>query len=138
MPPVIGILETALYVADLERASAFYRAIFGFPTVLSDARLVALRVSDRQVLLLFRQGASTRPMPIGDGIIAPHDGSGPVHLAFAIPAGSLESWEAWLGEHGVAIESRVNWDSGSQSLYFRDPDQHALEVATPSLWGLSW
>jgi catechol 2,3-dioxygenase-like lactoylglutathione lyase family enzyme len=29
-----GILETALYVADLKRAGEFYRRLFGFDTLL--------------------------------------------------------------------------------------------------------
>jgi catechol 2,3-dioxygenase-like lactoylglutathione lyase family enzyme len=32
------------------------------------------------------------------------------------------------------VESRVTWLRGGTSLYFRDPDGHSLEVATPGLW----
>jgi catechol 2,3-dioxygenase-like lactoylglutathione lyase family enzyme len=35
---------------------------------------------------------------------------------------------------GIAIESRITWARGGTSLYFRDPDGHSLEVATPGLW----
>ena len=40
-----GILETALYVADIERAAEFYRRLFGFPTLLESDRLIALDVA---------------------------------------------------------------------------------------------
>ena len=33
-----------------------------------------------------------------------------------------------------AVESRIGWLRGGTSLYFRDPDGHSLEVATPGLW----
>jgi hypothetical protein len=55
-------------------------------------------------------------------------------MAFAISAEDLPDWEVTLREHSVAIESRVTWQRGGQSLYFRDPDGHCLELATPGLW----
>jgi catechol 2,3-dioxygenase-like lactoylglutathione lyase family enzyme len=57
-----------------------------------------------------------------------------LHLAFAIPYGELAAWETHLGNQGVAVESQIDWPRGGTSLYFRDPDGHSLEVATPGLW----
>jgi catechol-2,3-dioxygenase len=128
------VLETSLYVADLDRSQGFYQRLFGFPPFLHDERMCALGVPGAQVLLLFRHGASTVPSATPGGTIPSHDGHGRLHLAFAIPADSLAAWERRLGEQSVAIESRVMWPSGSVSLYFRDPDGHSLEVATPRLW----
>jgi len=65
--------------------------------------------------------------------VPPHDGHGPIHMAFSIAADALADWEARLAEAGVAIESRVKWPRG-ESIYFRDPDGHVLELATPGLW----
>jgi len=79
------------------------------------------------VLLLFKKGGS-RDME------TPHDGDGELHLAFAIAAGELPRWESWLAANGIAIEEKRAWDRGGQSLYFRDPDRHLLEVATPGVW----
>ncbi len=134
-PRITHVLETALYVADLDRAAAFYRRLFGFPEFMRDARMCALGVPGAQVLLLFRQGATTAPSRTPGGIIPPHDGQGRLHLCFAIPAADLEGWQARLAAQGVAVESRVVWPGGlSVSLYFRDPDEHSLELATPRLW----
>ncbi len=36
---VLGILETALHVAELSRATEFYRRIFGFGTLLESEHL---------------------------------------------------------------------------------------------------
>jgi catechol 2,3-dioxygenase-like lactoylglutathione lyase family enzyme len=134
MPGVTGVLETALYVADLERSQRFYENILGFATMVGDDRFRALSVAGRQVLLLFKQGASSKAMTLPGGVIPPHDGSGTSHLAFAIAAAEWEPWREKLLAHGVPIESTVRWERGGQSLYFRDPDQHLVELVTPGCW----
>jgi catechol 2,3-dioxygenase-like lactoylglutathione lyase family enzyme len=127
-PDTRGILESSLYVADPAASAEFYRRIFGFRKI-SDfgPRGCALESGDRQVLLLFRKGASVSTE-------TPHDGEGELHLAFAIETESLEPWAAWLAENHVAIEDRKSWERGGVSLYFRDPDRHLLELATPGVW----
>jgi catechol 2,3-dioxygenase-like lactoylglutathione lyase family enzyme len=68
------------------------------------------------------------------GTIPPHDGIGPVHIAFSVAADALAAWEEQLTTAGVAIEGRTKWPRGAESIYFRDPDGHLLELATPGLW----
>ncbi len=131
---VHGLLETAIYVKDLNRASEFYRRIFQFPTLLESPRLIALDVAGRNVLLLFLDGATTIPFETPGGTIPGHGGSGPDHFAFSIAAQELQHWEAHLQTAGVAIESKVDWPGGAQSLYFRDPDQNLVELITPGFW----
>ncbi len=137
MPKVSGVLETNLYVDDLERSLDFYQTIFGFEKLEeAPGRLIGLSVAGRQVLLLAKKGASTKPSVVPGGIIPPCDGTGQSHLALAIPASESEEWEGWLKEKGVAIESKVTWERGGTSLYFRDPDGHLLELGTPGLWSI--
>jgi catechol 2,3-dioxygenase-like lactoylglutathione lyase family enzyme len=131
---VTGILETALHVADLDAAIAFYRRLFGFEVMAQDHRFCALNVAGRDVLLLFKQGASTEPMPVPGGVIPPHDSQGRLHIAFSVPAADLSAWEKRLANQGVVVESTVDWPEGGRSLYFRDLDQHLLELATPGIW----
>jgi catechol 2,3-dioxygenase-like lactoylglutathione lyase family enzyme len=133
-PPLGGILETALYVDDMPRARAFYEGVLGLHPMVEDSRLVAYPVASGSVLLLFQRGRTREPVTLPGGVVPPHDGSGPLHMAFAIPAESLQDWRSRLDAHGIAIESRVAWPKGGTSLYFRDPDGHALELATPGLW----
>ena len=134
---VTGILETALHVAYPARSAEFYRRLFGFDVLLESERLVALSVAGRNVLLLFQEGATSEPLVIAGGVIPPHGGSGHLHLAFAIVAEDVEPWTQRLGSAGVAVESVVNWPEGGRSLYFRDPDGHLVELATPNIWPLS-
>lgn len=134
VPPISGLLETALYVADMARAADFFREVLGLRPMLTGARLTAFDAGRSGVLLLFLAGASTEDMPGAGGVVPGHDGSGPVHMAFAIPAGSENAWRAHLAAHDVALRSEVAWPRGGRSLYFEDPDGHVLELATPGLW----
>lgn len=133
-PAVTGLLESALYVADLDRAERFYTGLFGFAPLFGDHRLRALDVAGRSVLLLFLVGASEQPSPVPGGVIPPHGARGRTHVAFAVPAEALEAWERRLAERAIAIEGRVAAPRGGHSLYFRDPDGHLVELATPGLW----
>ena len=134
-PPLTGVLETALYVADLDRAAAFYQRLLGARELLAEAdRMRALDVAGRQVLLLFRVGASDGPNPVPGGVVPPHDAQGRMHVCFAIPADALDAWERHLAALGVAVESRVHAERGATCLYVRDPDGHLVELATPGLW----
>jgi catechol 2,3-dioxygenase-like lactoylglutathione lyase family enzyme len=134
MPQITGVLETALYVEDVERSAQFYRDLFGFEPMVQDQRFCAMNVAGKQVLLLFRIGSSAGPLEIPGGTIPGHAGSGTTHLAFSIDKAELDPWRERLGAQGVAIESTVSWPMGGVSLYFRDPDQHLLEMVTPGLW----
>ena len=72
------------------------------------------------------------------GTIAPHDGAGPLHMAFAAGPDDLPAWRARLAAHGVAVEAAMDWPQGGQSIYFRDPDGHCLELASRGLWPGVW
>lgn len=130
MPLIDGILETALYVDDLQRSAEFYRDVLDLAVIDSGERLQALAVGSRQVLLLFRKGASTA-LPR-----TAHDGDGRLHVAFAISARELPAWEARLQERGIGVVERKVWSRGGISLYFRDPDGHLVELATPGVWSV--
>jgi catechol 2,3-dioxygenase-like lactoylglutathione lyase family enzyme len=134
MAALTGVLETCLYVDDLDRASQFYENVLGLRRIAGDDRLRAYSVADRDVLLLFKKGASIKAVDVSGQTVPPHDGSGHNHFAFAIAASELSAWEKQLAVHGVAIESRVLWPRGGTSIYFRDPDENLGELATPGLW----
>jgi catechol 2,3-dioxygenase-like lactoylglutathione lyase family enzyme len=134
MPALKGVLETALYVDDLPRARRFYEELFGLEPVFADERLCAFEIAAASVLLLFPRGKTLETVVMPGGTIPPHDGHGPLHVAFAIGADDLADWERRLEAQGVAIEGRTVWPRGGTSLYLRDPDGHLLELATPGLW----
>jgi catechol 2,3-dioxygenase-like lactoylglutathione lyase family enzyme len=133
-PRLDRVLETALYVDDLERAARFYEHVLELPVLTGDGRFRAYDIGGNSVLLLFRKGATLETVHLPGGTIPPHDGDGPVHVAFAVAADELPVWEQRLAEHDVAVEGRTAWPRGGQSIYVRDPDRHLVEFATPGIW----
>lgn len=131
--PIRRLLETALYCDDVTRTAAFYEQLLGRAPMLESDRLVAFDAGEATVLLIFHRGHA-QPLPTLGGLVPGHDGAGPVHIAFAIDRSDLAPWESRLDSLGIPIESRVAWDSGGVSLYFRDPDGRSVELATPGLW----
>ena len=134
MPRIEGLLETALYVADLPRSAVFFRDVMGLVPMFENDRLVAFDAGRQGVLLLFGSGASVDDMESPAGVVPGHDGSGPLHMAFAIAEESYDAWHRHLVACGVRIRGEMRWPRGGRSLYFEDPDGHVLEVATPGLW----
>ncbi len=135
-PRITGLLESALYVRQVERSVDFYRSVFGFEALVIEERFAALSVAGKQVLLLFEIGAAAKEGPSKGGTIPAHDARGEVHLAFSIEAGKLAGWEESLRKSGVSVESKVRWPRGGTSLYLRDPDRHLVELATPGIWAV--
>lgn len=127
------MLETVIYCDDLAKTAAFYQTLLSVEPMLTGDRLVALDAGEGTVLLLFQRGNSG-PLDTAGGLVPGHDGGGPVHLAFAIDVEAIQSWEAKLAQLGIPVESRVRWDRGGQSLYFRDPENRSVELATPGIW----
>ena len=134
MARIDGILETVLYVTDLDRAAGFYAGVLGLGVIFSDDRMRTFDVGGRGTLLLFLQGGTKGAVETPFGTIPAHDAKGCQHLAFSIAKEALGDWQDRLQARGVAIESLVDWPRGGISLYFRDPDGHLLELATPGLW----
>lgn len=131
MKPIEKVVETCLYVEDLDRAEAFYRDVLGLEMIASEpGRHRFFRVGEG-VFLLFRAEATLR-----EGESTPHGARGPGHAAFGIPPGDLDAWKERLAAHGVAIEDEVAWPRGGRSFYFRDPGGNLLELVTPGIWGL--
>jgi catechol 2,3-dioxygenase-like lactoylglutathione lyase family enzyme len=133
-PKIAGVLETALYVDDLDRAAGFYEDVLGLRAINKDQRFAGYDAGPRSVLLLFKRGSTLERVQMPGGTIPPHDGQGPLHVAFATATDALADWEAHLEAHDIAIEGRTDWPRGGKSIYFRDPDNHLLELATPGLW----
>lgn len=133
-PAIRRVVETALYVDEMERAVAFYRDVLGLGVMSAGERLSTLDAGAGTVLLLFRRGATAQGLDFPGGRIPPHDGAGPAHIALGIDAADFDAWAAYLESRGVAIESRARWTRGGRSLYFRDPDHHSVELVTPGTW----
>ena len=130
--PIQCVVETAVYVDDLDSALRFYRDVLGLKYLESEpGRHVFFQVGSSDVLLVFRPEATQK----GDHLPA-HGTRGPGHVAMGIAAADLEGWREHLRAHGVAIEHEEHWPRGGLSLYFRDPGGNSVELITPGVWGL--
>ncbi|MFN3766092.1 MAG: VOC family protein [Aliihoeflea sp.] len=139
-----AILESALYVDDLDAAEAFYRDVMGLERIAKvEGRHVFFRCG-HGVLLLFDPAQTVKP-PAPDARlpVPPHGATGQGHLCFAGTEDEIERWKAQLESRGVAIEADFRWPSskpdepsGGRSIYFRDPAGNSLEIANPKIWGL--
>jgi catechol 2,3-dioxygenase-like lactoylglutathione lyase family enzyme len=130
-----AILETAIYVDDLEVAERFYCEIFGLEVIArAPGRHVFLKCG-RQVLLIFNPDASNADNP---GITVPRHGTkGPGHICFrAEDSAEFDAWRAHFTAAGLAIEHDHEWSNGARSVYVRDPAGNSVEVAEVKLWGL--
>ena len=132
-PPISGVLETSLYARDLARTAAFYRDLFEFRALVDSPRLVAFDVASKSVLLVFQAGATEQDVTDARGVIPGHDGRGRMHFAVSIAASDLDRWRARLAHQGIQVDE-YRWPLGGTSLYFRDPDEALVELATPGLW----
>ena len=141
-PTINGVVEACLYVEDLERSVSFYQDLFGVQKEIMDEFIAVLTICPGQVFILFPRAVANQPSrtssPAGavEGNIPSHGGNGRMHVAFAISTEQLSDWERRLAGKSVPIEGKVHWKRGGCSLYFRDPDQHLIELITPGLWSV--
>jgi catechol 2,3-dioxygenase-like lactoylglutathione lyase family enzyme len=133
-PSIDGLLETSLYARDLKRTAKFYGDLFGFRALVESPRLVAFEVAARSVLLLFQAGTTENDVVDAKGTIPGHDGGGRPHLALSIASEDLDAWRKRLTDQNVEVVGEYRWPRGGTSLYFRDPDNALVELATPGLW----
>ena len=131
-----GVLETSLYISDLDRAVKFYREVLGLRLIgdkyFEGGRGAALQVGNGpSVLLLFRA-----ELTLQGGMLLPHGTTGAGHVAFRIEQEEIPSWRERLREHGVAIEQEFAFGGNPPSIYFRDPDGNVLELAVETIWAL--
>jgi len=127
-----AVIETAIYVDDLQATEEFYGGILGLQAIGKEpGRSVFFQVGDASVLLAFIAEITLK----GDHLPA-HGTKGPGHFALGIAATDLQTWRQRLQENGVVIEKEVQWPKGGKSIYFRDPSGNSVELVTPGVWAL--
>jgi catechol 2,3-dioxygenase-like lactoylglutathione lyase family enzyme len=127
-----AIVETAIYIDDLQSAETFYRTILGLQVIGKEPdRHVFFQVGEASVLLAFKAETTLK----GEQFPS-HGAIGPGHFALGIEAEAFDAWRKLLQGDGVTIEKEVEWPRGGSSIYFRDPAGNSVELVTPGIWGL--
>jgi catechol 2,3-dioxygenase-like lactoylglutathione lyase family enzyme len=127
-----AVVETGIYVDDLQAAEAFYGTVLGLRVMGKEpGHHVFFQAGKASVLLAFLAEATLK-----GGQFPPHGATGPGHFALGIEAKSFDAWREYLGRHGVTVEQEAEWPKGGRSIYFRDPAGNLVELVTPGVWGL--
>lgn len=134
--PIAAILETALYVDDLDAAEQFYGGVLGLERISRGGdRHVFFRCGPG-VLLIFNPDETVIPAPPDALPVPAHGARGQGHACFRLVDDDFAALLDRLAANGIAIESDLHWPNGARSVYFRDPAGNSLECAEGKLWGL--
>ena len=119
MLPIRGLYEVAIRVKNLSKSETFYREILGLE--------VGIRDEERKLVFLRAGG------PAGMVVLQEDKGDWQTqHFAFTVDEVDIENAATALVARGVLIEGPVyhEW-MPAKSVYFSDPDGHALEFCAP-------
>lgn len=123
------IKETCLYVYDLERTESFYHTKLGLPVISKEAgRHIFFRAGTSVLLCFISEATQT------SDTLPPHYGVGNMHLGLEVPKESYHQIKGQVQSAGIAIEHVQQWDDKNESIYFRDPDGHSIEIVPAGLW----
>jgi catechol-2,3-dioxygenase len=124
-PPVSGISELVLEVADLEAARRFYRDLLGFEeTLYGEGR------DDRYWYLIgssARLGLWTPQVGLAGGRGGAH-----VHFAFQLQREALDPLLERLRAGGVEVEGPIQLGA-DRAIYVTDPDGNVVEFWTQDM-----
>ena len=130
------ILETALYVDDLDATEAFYGGFLRLERIS--------RIGDRHVfyhcgdgvLLIFNPDETEKQASNPQLPVPVHGSRGVGHACFGAPATEFDVIRQALETAGVTIEADFRWPgSEARSIYVSDPAGNSIEFAEPRLWG---
>ncbi|TIM26286.1 MAG: glyoxalase/bleomycin resistance/extradiol dioxygenase family protein [Mesorhizobium sp.] len=132
-----AILESALYVTDLDAAEKFYTDVLGLDLLGKvDGRHLFFRCGDGVLLIFNAEATKVPPAPDARLKVPSHGTVGDGHLCFAASADEIVRWKAHLERKKIAIESEFEWPQGGRSIYIRDPSGNSIEFAEPRIWGI--
>lgn len=124
------IKETSLYVKDLDKTEAFYSGKLGLKVIgKTEGRHVFFKAGS-SVLLCFNADATKQ-----EENLPGHFGEGNLHVAFEVPHEKYEEIKAEILSADIEIEYEQQWSDNYRSFYFRDPDQHSIEIVPAGMWG---
>ena len=134
MPPftIAALDHVVLRVADLERATAFYRDVLGCPVE---------KWQEELGLLQLRAGSALIDLVTLDGKIGREGGTGPGaegrnldHFCLRLAQFDEAALRAHLAAHGIdpgETVQRYGAEGNGPSIYLKDPDGNTVELKAP-------
>ncbi|KAL4739918.1 Glyoxalase/Bleomycin resistance protein/Dihydroxybiphenyl dioxygenase [Aspergillus similis] len=152
-PPLTHVLETCLYVRDIQASRKFYEDVLNSKPFMQSHRSAGFSFGNT-TLLLFQLGQTDADITTPSGVIPRHGPSAQIlaqldankesagnseslkqHFCLAVQSlDDVAQWEAYLQKKGVPIISRMSWERGGKSIYFADLDGHLAEIASRGIW----
>jgi catechol 2,3-dioxygenase-like lactoylglutathione lyase family enzyme len=122
-----GIDHVAVGVRDIERSAKWYTEVLGFERLHDDVwnGVPTFVGKGNTGLALFPASSNEK------SATSSHRGLRVLHLAFRANRENFLVAQRELGERGIKFEFQDH--EISHSIYFRDPDGHALEITTYDL-----
>ena len=128
MPTFNQIKETCLYVEDLSRTESFYHGKLGLEVIANVGGSHIFFRAGTSVLLCFISERSKVQKNLPS-----HYASGHIHFAFEIEQNDYEACKQMITAENISIEHEESWGK-LKSFYFRDPDDHLVEVVMKGVW----
>lgn len=123
------IKETCLYFRDLRTAYKFYHEKLGLPVIsYVEGKHVFFRVGSSVLLVFNPLDSEKKESP------PPHSSEGNYHFAFEVLQENYAAAKEEIRGKGIEIIDQVNWKSGQESFYFRDPEMNVLEIVPRGIW----
>jgi catechol-2,3-dioxygenase len=121
MPKLSGLVEAALFVANLPSARDFYQHVVGLKMLQESDTGCVFEVAKEQVLLLVAQDKARIPSKTPGGevpacLVGVGESLGAGHVAFVVAEAELDAWRTGLESKGVKVLSEVAWERGARSL----------------------
>ncbi|NTX01916.1 VOC family protein [Myxococcus sp. CA051A] len=121
---VQGFHHVAIQAWDIERVTAFYRDLLGFPELTrhprpdGTLRSIWVGVPGGGFLAIEAAGAEPEPQPFR------HPGPGLLMLAFRIARAERDAVVSELTQAGVPLEHETRW-----TVYVRDPEGNRVALS---------
>jgi metallothiol transferase len=113
-----GLNHITFAVADMEKSTEFYTQVLGAALVLAGPKTVYMDLAGIWLALNLEPG---RPKALENY----------THMAFSVEVQDINLYKQRLVDKGIELkEDRPRHPDEGQSLYFRDPDGHLLELHT--------
>ena len=113
----------ALVVTSLETSVAWYLDMFGFENfgTAPGSGVTYIGNSDTRLAMLEASDESPFSLPVNQGARA-------CHFAFRTNGAAYAGYKNRLDREGISYDKLIH--SGSQSIYFSDPDGYMMEITT--------